>query len=408
MKNNALDSYLSSFEEDLRGPLLEISTLVACTAYLPNVVFQYGHKYESLSYMAVYFGPSGTGKSLIDKSQNILEPLFDHIPEELIAVSADNTDANLMERLYEAKGRPLIILESEVKELLASEKSKYGKRIRGKLLKIAAFEKVSVERKGEKKVDRRNYIIRNPRLSIMMTGTPEDLETMELHRGDGFASRLHIMISDLDVGFRSQRPARKAETYVNSGKELGNHLLKAWEYLEKLDENFEVQFTSSQWDKTTEFGEHAKDYGLDDSNDNIRSQVRRGMQRVHKLAGIITLINRADALSGQSIECDDESFDKAFNMVVKDLIAISPRMAISRNNDSLNKSETLQIAISVLDHLGPEFTTADFKSMIRKQGLSERTAMRLLDDLRCLNPSPISRSGHGKYRKLIEHKAKAS
>lgn len=397
---NPIENYIENFKEESKSDLLLLGTLAAATVYFPKTVFTYNNRLESLSYMVIYLAPPASGKGILSNVRDIINPLIKHLVVDEVYVSADSTDASFLESLNQSKSMPLLMIDSEIKILLTSNKGEHGKKLRTNIMKAFSFEEISTERRGTKTSDRRKYHISEPRLSVVLTGTTDDYGPLFGNNNDGFISRLHLIFRDDLTEWKSPKPTINPANLKDESFNFGEKLLEARKHLSKLEKPFEITFKDNHWERLDQFGRNPQSFGLDHENNFVRESTFRAGTRIFKVAAILTLIRNAETLTGQTIECNDHDFNLAFNLVVNDLRKIAPRLALGNNNLYQQDKNSDNICTNLLMKLGKEFETHEFNKAAHDAGLSDSTAKRFLkkhsDDGKLLE-----KRGQGKYRNNI-------
>jgi hypothetical protein len=399
---NPVETFVENFKEESKSDLLFLGTLAAATAYFPNTVFTYNNRAESLSYMVIYLAPPASGKGILSNVHNIILPLNKHLGGSEVYISADSTDASFLESLNQSKSMPLLMIDSEIKILLTSKKGEHGKKLRTNIMKAFSFEEISLERRGAKAIDRRKYHITEPRLSVVLTGTPGDYGPLFGYDNDGFISRLHLVFRDEFTAWKSPKPTKIHTNLKQKSIEFGEKLLVARKYLSKLDKPLEITFKENHWTRIDQFGSNPMSFGLVDENEFVRASIFRAGSRVFKVAANLTLIRNADGLSGQTIECNDYDFNLAFDLVVNDFKKIAPRLAFGNNNLSNPDKTSENICIDLLKDLGKVFETHEFNKAAKEAGLSNSTAKRFLKKSSDEGKLLVKRE-QGKYKNHISN-----
>lgn len=192
-----LDKLPKSLQELLQNYKLEhekdiafLSVITVASSLLPEFHFQYGKKDKYYLNLFTYIiGKSGSGKSTANIALKINSDLEDDIINclewEYPLLAGDASKASLIELLHENDGNGYIH-ESETDSLSSANKQEWG-NFSDLLRKAFEHEKYSTSRKNNDKA--KIISINNPKLSILLTSTPNQLPKLVTHSRDGLAAR---------------------------------------------------------------------------------------------------------------------------------------------------------------------------------------------------------------------------
>src|SRR6218665_297953 len=165
------------------------------------------------------------GKSTRQERQYALE----QIPQKLLFFSGNNTSAGIMQNLADNEEDGGLMFETEADTLtqsLGSERRSFSDLLR----KAFHHEEVSSNRKTG-----REYIrVKRPRLSLLLTGTPEQIKSLIHAVENGLYSRFGFYIMDGKQPFKNpfaSSSEKSARTYF---EELGEEFLALYEGLKEI------------------------------------------------------------------------------------------------------------------------------------------------------------------------------
>ena len=398
--------------------MLLLSTLSAISYAMPHVRFLYGDPMRDyfVNLMVAVIAPAASGKGVLSYSEKLLEPIDEYLRSrgKQAILSADASSRAFFDVL-EANGNTGFILETEIDELANTWKQK-NNNYSTLLRKCFEHETLRVSRMAGPK-GFINKEIKQPHISMIISGTPKQLAPLMGTGENGLASRFMAYIIktepefNLNVYVSDEREAEHADNPVF--EQLGQELLERWKYLSGLSRNIYWKLSPEQWQQLGEFfaDHHGLRYDLSYSPKAYAAMVKRFSVSIHRIGAILAAL-RLDISqpAPERMECCDDDF-RTLKTLTDTLIYHSaamvnmlnePQEASSSNPSasSISSDPTHRNtkASSLLDLLPPEFTTAEAVMVAKDLGIPERT---LRDRLNlAVKEKAIKRTTRGKYCKL--------
>ncbi|MGV0977791.1 DUF3987 domain-containing protein [Empedobacter falsenii] len=414
-----LPHFIKELTDEYEGrerDMILLSTLGVLSNCFPNYYSEYdGRKVYSHLYIAI-LANAASGKGVINVTRKLLEPIHQYVKDkkdnfflqsEEDAVSKDKKDKSSttnnsieikilpgnissaeMHSYFNKSEHGMLIMESEadtVGTMLKNDWANYSDVLR----KVFHNEPISISRS----TDERYFEINNPKLSIVLSGTPNQLSPVVSSVENGLFSR--FLYYSFDEPQRFKNVFQKTSLNVNTLFEKnGKILLEVYKVLEngsiefKLTDNQQEQFLEFFTD-TTELIQESDCNGLD-------ANVKRLGIILLKILQILSICRRIDNINTSSNEiiCDDIDFNIGL-LLVKELFEHT-------KNVFVNNTKALIISdfdMSILKNLSQEFSRQDAINIGKEMNIS----MRTIDDKlnQWCTKKIIKRVFQGKYKKVI-------
>ena len=374
--------------------IILMATLAAASACVPNLYFTYGptgKKYYA-NLQCFILAAAASGKGIANQALEMVRVIDEQYP---MLVAGDSTLAAWYKALEE-QGGVGYMHESEgsvITDIWKSGAANYNTALR----KAAEHEPISRNRvKGASE-------IKNPRLSMLLTGTFGQYKALVPSVENGYFSRLLTVVIRGTNGFDKR--------YVNSKggqsaipKIVGNRLLHTYEQLMKVGEQ-EWSLTESQKER---LGEHLEtEYGtlIGLLGDNFHSAVIRMAVQIERIAMVLTAM-RGEMSEYYSDEidaayyCADEDYETAEMIGNKMLLhmAAAYRMIDGDAMDLVPEIKPIDQRKVLFEQLKSVFERKELIQEAKIQGISERTAERWNDKWQ--EQGQVIKLEHGKYKKV--------
>ena len=361
-----------------------LSTLTAASACMPNLYFHYGptgKKYYA-NLQCFILAAAASGKGIANQALEMVRVIDEQYP---LLIAGDSTLPAFYKALEEQGGCGYLH-ESEgsvITDIWRTSAANYNTVLR----KAAEHEPISRNRvKGASE-------IKNPRLSMLLTGTFSQYRALVPSVENGYFSRLMTMV------IRGTNPFNKS--YVSSKgaqslipKQVGRQLLRVYEQLLNAPER-EWSLTD---DQKVRLGEHLEtEYGtlIGLLGENFHSAVIRMAIQIERIAMILTamrgdssLTSRAHNKKGMSesnsdamdkvIFCKDEDYETAEMIGNKMLMhmAAAYRMINGEEQECVPEIKPLDQRKVLFEQLPNEYPSKVLVAEAQSQGISRRTAIR--------------------------------
>ena len=386
--------------------IILMATLAAASACVPNLYFTYGptgKKYYA-NLQCFILAAAASGKGIANQALEMVRVLDEQHP---MLIAGDSTLAAWYKALDE-QGGVGYMHESEgsvITDIWKAGAANYNTALR----KAAEHEPISRNRvKGSSE-------IKNPRLSMLLTGTFGQYKALVPSVENGYFSRL------LTVVIRGTNPFDKR--YVSSKgvqsaipKIVGQRLLRTYE---QLTQNQEIEWSLTQSQKER-LGEHLEtEYGtlIGLLGDNFHSAVIRMAVQIERIAMILTAMRQSPSImseldsdthsslsaqhdSAEVLLCSDADYETAEIIGNRLLLhmAAAYRLIDGDAQDIVPDIKPLDQRHILFNQLKPEYAHKELVAEAKTQGVSPRTAFRWNE--KWLHDGLITKAEYGVYRKV--------
>ena len=374
--------------------IILVATLAAASACVPNLYFTYGptgKKYYA-NLQCFILAAAASGKGIANQALEMVRMVDEQYP---MLIAGDSTLAAWYKALEE-QGGVGYMHESEgsvITDIWKTSAANYNTALR----KAAEHESISRNRcKGASE-------IKNPRLSMLLTGTFGQYKALVPSVENGYFSRL------LTVVIRDTHPFDKRYVRSKGGqsvipRQVGQRLLRTYERL-KEGGGREWSLTEAQKER---LGEHLEtEYGtlIGLLGDNFHSAVVRMAVQIERIAMILTAM-RGDipALDAgtmdKAIYCNDEDYEAAEmigNKLLMHMAAVY-RMIDGDAQDVVPEIKPLDQRKVLLAALPDEYESKKLYIEAQSQGICVRTATRWNEYWQ--EQGLVQKIRHGYYKKV--------
>ena len=391
--------------------ILLMATLTAASACVPNLYFRYGPsgKRYYANLQCFILAAAASGKGIANQALEMARVIDEQYP---MIIAGDST-LPAFYRALEAQNGCGYMHESEgsvITDIWKTSAANYNTALR----KAAEHEPISRNRCKDASE------IRNPRLSMLLTGTFGQYKALVPSVENGYFSRL------LTVVVKGTNPFDKRYVSSKGGqsvipKQVGLRLLRTYENLLNAGER-EWSLTESQKER---LGEHLEtEYAtlINLLGDNFHSAVVRMAVQIERIAMILTAMRGDSALSrgagneltpefnsgridGESRMtfgitddvwgCSNEDYETAEMIGNK---ASAYRMIDGDKQDVVPEIKPLDQRRVLFEQLKGEYSLGELISEAKSQGVSRSSAIRWNNQW--IEQGLINKENHGNYRKV--------
>lgn len=229
-------------------------------------------------------------------------------PFKVVYIPANTSTAKLYLHLQHNDEQG-IICETEADTLGAVFKNEWGS-YSDLLRKGFHHEKVSLSRKSNSEfVD-----INHPRISVALTGTPNQIFNIIPNAEDGLFSRFIFYAFRSDANWVSPAPDPFRVNLTEHFKDLGERVYQMVQFLEQHPT--EVHLTTNQWNRlNNEFKDYLKDI-TEFAGEEATSVIKRMGLILYRICMVFTAIRKFENGECENeIYCSDDDFENAFQLV---------------------------------------------------------------------------------------------
>lgn len=381
--------------------LLMLSGLTAISSCLPNISGIYGDKryYPNLYLMVI--GPAATGKGKMNLCRNMLMPIHDKLLEESsnsnqrkqLLIPA-NSSATAFQEILAKNPRGCIIFETEgdtLTDIFAQDYGNYSSSFR------CAFEHemISYARRANKEL----VEIKNPKLSVLLSGTPRQVVNLIRDPENGLFSRFAFYVLTPEEEFHVENNGGLKQSNDDKFFKIGECLLQMYTELLQF-ENINFAWTNSQWESfNAEMNSFQDEYFDLYNKEDIRASIRRMGVIRFRISMIFSILAAFDNHTIQSdIECDDNSFKCASIITYALLEHMSRAYRILPNSGTASQKFKTKKEGDLYAALPKQFSTSDLLKKSEELCLNPRTVERYLKAWG--NEGLIQRVTQGNHEKL--------
>ncbi len=375
-------------------------------------------------------GPAGSGKGRLDLCWRLVSPIHDDLYElwvkakdqykldlaeyqrhkknpgtvppdkpliTMLRVPGNSSATSFNEAL--AENPSLIMFETEGDTVVNTFKSDYG-NYSDSFRKAYAHESFSYLRRGN---DGEHKQIKEPKLTALLSGTPEQLKSLVKDAENGLFSRFLFYGIEADDtwrdGFEDDVEGQSLEEYFT---DLGARFHSFYEQL-MAHEKILFRLTDDQKHRFNDVFRAAK-------QDYIKVNGRPYSASIHRLAWshlrvamILTALRMMDSDTiPDSIYCTDADFDTAMAIVttinVHNDYIFNLLTPVAESSMSVSASYRAELRERLLESLPQTFESKIFAEKAKLFGVDARTIRRQID--RAVLAGKIVKTSHGCYRKV--------
>lgn len=395
--------------DDREKDIVLLSTLTVLSNCLPNLFGVYDGDEIYPQLYAMIIAPAASGKGVMNHSRVLIEPIHekifkesreqylsfsnrkkhkeenrDNCPEVMVKILPANISTSEMYSFMGNSSHGLLIIESEadtMSNMLKNDWSNYSDVLR----KAFHHESISISRKIEKIfVD-----IKEPKLAMLISGTPNQLQPLIKSKENGLFSRFIIYNFDEISEFKDVF-AEKTRSHKKIFENVSKQVFEFYNKLQSLSEPIEFAFTEAQKQKFLERIRPIREDVIYNHSQGFISNVHRHGLIFFRIAMIFTAIRNIDRLHTlKKITCSDTDF----------MIGLKLTQTLLRHSQyTYNTIDNGDLSIqdeNILSELKSKFTTKDAYKAGEKYGVPERTMNDKLSQWR--KKRAIKRVKKGEY-----------
>ncbi|MBF8149063.1 DUF3987 domain-containing protein [Winogradskyella sp. F6397] len=399
--------------ESREKDIVLLSSLGVLSSCLPSVngIYDGDFVYPHLYLMVI--APAASGKGVMNYSRLLIEPIHDKIfnesksqfliceesnknkksesdkcPDIKVKILPANISSAEMHSFLDSSKHGLLIMESEadtLSNMLKNDWSNFSDVLR----KAFHHEPVSVSRKTDKVfVD-----IKEPKLSMVISGTPDQLKPLIKSRENGLFSRFMIYNFDEITDFKDVFAAKTKNNKVVFD-EVGKDIFNLYGELVKLENPIEFSFTDQQKEKFLSIIRPIRTDIVNNHSQSFISNLHRHGLILFRIAMILTVLrNKSNIKKESKLFCSNNDF----------LVASQLMKTLLRHCQfTFNSIETGDLSLqdeNILDDLKSIFTRQEAIDVGVKFGIPTRT----IDDklVQWKKRKYIFKQSRGKYKKRM-------
>lgn len=422
-----LEKAVTVTDQPLQQDMLLLSALTLSGYAMPHVRIAHGYPthYYHPSLMTLVIAPPASGKGIMNLCRKLVMPIHeqrrqahlmaalttpeDQEPPELTAfIPSNSSSAAFLKLLHDNDGRG-VMMETEADALTAAWKNDYANYSYA-MRQAAEHETIT---KARKKAGETYLEVRDPELSVLLSGTLGQLEPLIGSRENGLASRFVCYMAE-DIFPFDRRAIHSLESATDNPAEelydqLGEQLLRLYNMLKKRTTPVDFFLTKEQAEAMSDFFQDGDTLAMEDMHLPISFSPVVKRMAVHTMRiGAILSVLRAweqseDATLPDRIVCRNDDF-RTMMLLAEQLLIHAGRtfLALPAEEDMmLAPNEADDKAEQLLALLPERFTTAEALEAgkrLSEDGLqvTERTIYRYLDD--AISTRKVIKTSRGHYQ----------
>lgn len=406
--------------------LVLLSTLGVLSTCFPNVKGIYDNKEVGCNLFLFVSAPASAGKGVMEWARRlgckIQKYLDDKYQKELIKYKADfaaymsekndnpdvaepvkpkqaslfipaNTSAAKMIEFIDANKDFGIIFETEGDTLSNSINTDWG-NFSDTLRKAFHHEPISLARRGNNE----HLSVESPYLSVVLSGTPNQVNTLIDSVENGFFSRFIFYDFNRDIKWKNNF-SKTGVSYSDIFNTAAEILLNIWQLVgPEGDITCYVQFSNSQVAKFNEYFDAMQSKLYNEYGDFIIANVRRHALIAYRIAMILTSVRHFEQHTDipQSLVVTDADFNLSISIIdtlKEHLVNVFMRLSHSNDTSKLNNQQRL-----FYENIPKEGTRSELEVIGETLGIKTKTVEKYIGDLMKYNL--LQRVKQGVYVKL--------
>lgn len=333
---NRLPKELQNLTQNFEGrerDIVLISSLVVLSNCFPNIYGVYDGDRVYPQLYGVIVAPAASGKGVMNYSRILIEKIHKKIFQESLIEFRENQKSSRKSGNFEStemrvkilpanistsemysylgsSNHGLIIIESEadtMSNMLKNDWSNYSDVLR----KAFHHEPVSISRKMDKVFEN----IDEPKLAMLVSGTPDQLQPLIKSKENGLFSRFIVYNFDEISPFKNVFDRNKRNNKV-AFENFGEMIYDTYERLVKIESLIEFSFTENQESKFIELIKPIRNDIIENHAEGFISNVHRHGLIFYRLAMILTIVRNLDNIHiNKDLVCCNVDFMLAYHLM---------------------------------------------------------------------------------------------
>ena len=333
---NRLPKELQNLTQNFEGrerDIVLISSLVVLSNCFPNIYGIYDGDRVYPQLYGVIVAPAASGKGVMNYSRIIIEKIHKKIFQESLIEFRENLKSSRKSGNFEStemrvkilpanistsemysylgsSNHGLIIIESEadtMSNMLKNDWSNYSDVLR----KAFHHEPVSISRKMDKVFEN----IDEPKLAMLVSGTPDQLQPLIKSKENGLFSRFIVYNFDEISPFKNVFDRNKRNNKA-AFENFGEMIYDTYERLVKIESLIEFSFTENQESKFIELIKPIRNDIIENHAEGFISNVHRHGLIFYRLAMILAIIRNLDNIHvNRNLVCSNVDFMLAYHLM---------------------------------------------------------------------------------------------
>lgn len=393
-----------------------LSCLCVLSCCMPNVNGIYGGYTVYSNIYALIIAPPASGKGVMNYSRILIEKINSQIKEnsrdlrtscieekkqeknkdyslcpsiEMKVIPANISSAKLYEFMNRSQ-HGILIIESEA-DTLSNMLKQHWSNYSDVLRKSFHHETISKSRK----IDEIEIEVSEPKMSVLLSGTPDQLISLINSKENGLFSRFLIYSFDEIAPFKnvfSPQTVNYKSAFVNAG----DVIFELYNQLSSRTSSLNFMFTSAQSELAFKEFKLMHNIIVEELDKTALSNLNRHGLILFRICMILTILrNGQSAVNMDTVYCNDIDFQVGL-LFVKSLLKHSIQTSEIITEGYLSKQDD-----ELYYHLGEYFLRKDAIKLAKKYNIPVRT----MDDKinQWCKKQLIIKIKHGQYRRMFKN-----
>ena len=305
-------------------------------------------------------------------------PNSDLRPEEpqrqCVIVSPNTSKSQLIIDVKNAGEDGLAIVSSEIDTMVESLNTDYGNHA-AELRMFFQHEEV----RQRFKIDKEPIVIEHPRVTILLTGTHEQIVSLIKSPENGLFSRFLFYMMNDNAVWKSQSPY--TETGEIDVEELYDSLAERLKenYFKSRGKEIIIKFTREQWAKLDELFEIQLGFVAGEGKTGAAAMVKRhGLMAVRTAMVLCGYRIMEAGWDVKEYTCSDEDFDTSLHIVLNSLNHAEHVSTMLKESAQRGQVKNFFRLMPILKRMPSKFTYTEFNEAVKRAGFGVCAAKRAL------------------------------
>lgn len=394
-----------------------LSSMAVFSACLPNVYGVYHRNRLTPHVFLLITAPAASGKGIMEKSKKLIEKIHDvtiqgslteievckqeqkrnkkekiNCPELEIKILPGNVSSSKIYRHMQSSPQGLLIFETEADTISNMLKQDWG-NFSDVLRKAFHHETISISRE----IDEKFFEIKDPKLSLVLSGTPGQIAPLISSQENGLFSRFIFYYFDEPTFWKDVSPDGDQMDINQLFENAGDSTLINYNKLINRQTPVEFKLTKEQWAKFNETMNFAVSSLISIHNTEILPTIKRKGVIMFRFCMILTFIRIEDINEiGNEIYCTDDDFNTALAIIKT---TIDHSIIVSSLFKEVSKVQKLNMNESIIfSQLNKHFTRKQVLDIGQTMKIPERTLDYMI--YKFIRVGLITKVSNGNFQKL--------
>jgi hypothetical protein len=409
-------------ETDDEKMMAMYSAITVTGALMPNVWFNYDNKRTYVQIMVVIVYPPASGKGKVALFNVLMKKInaeqresnnkllrnynakmkayyksvknndYADIPEKptlkLITIPGNVSSAKLIEQLAENNGQmSALTIETEIDGFTNMLKSQFGSDNGMIHRKLFHNENISIMRKNNNE----HLEAINPKMAILLTGTPVQISSLFRNNRDGLNSRFTVVSGEGSLNWKNVQPCDSCIPLDIEFENIGKTYYAIYHHFK--DRSIEIKFSDEQWTVCNELGDNLLKRCVKES-DEFAGIAKRHINMLARIASTLTMLRYFEENQTQDVVyCSAIDFKTAIWLINQSFeAAINMFIHLPGEPKSDDRSDEF------FELIPEQFKRKEISPLKDDLGVSDKWIDRML--VKLVNQGRLLKLSHGKYEKV--------